>query len=103
VELTALSSAALRAGYFYEPTPFPAARLPHAMFDNSRHVFTAGYGLTLIEPWPMQVDLGVQWHQLAVSEPVALQSDEGRVPLDLASATGDGHILSFALACEVQF
>jgi hypothetical protein len=103
VALTALSTAALRAGYFYEPTPFPTARLPHALFDSSRHVFTAGYGLTLNEPWPLQIDLGVQWHELVAAEPVVLPTDPGSASADLASATGEGRIVSFALACEVQF
>jgi long-subunit fatty acid transport protein len=103
VALTALSTAALRAGYFYEPTPFATARLPHALFDNSRHVFTAGYGLALNEPWPILLDLGVQWHELIAADPVALETDSGGASADLASATGDGRILSFALTCEVQF
>jgi hypothetical protein len=97
--LTRLAKVHLRLGYFFEPSPFPSARLPEQMYDNSSHVQSAGYAVTLSEPVPLSVGLAAQWHLLTDEPFVALASDE-TPQSDLHAA---GQIVNFCLTSEVQF
>src|SRR5690606_23892019 len=59
------AQAALRVGYFYEPSPLPSGVQTHRIMDNPRHVLSAGYEIALSAPLPpVRVALAVQWHHL---------------------------------------
>lgn len=56
----------VRGGYALEPTPAPEQTNEMNFYDNTRHVFTAGYGVHLEEPYaPIWLDLFAQIHHLA--------------------------------------
>ena len=72
--------AALRAGFFYEPTPVPATlvrrrptiwrrqgliSVPTRFFDTSRYVLSVGGGVDLGNHAPFTVDFWAQYHLLA--------------------------------------
>lgn len=60
---------ALRGGYFYEPTPAPAATASRAYLDNDRHVFAAGLSIGATAAGTRYtVDLFSQTHWLAPRE-----------------------------------
>lgn len=88
------ATAALRAGYFYEPTPLPPQRGNARLLDNPRHVVSVGYGILLTSPWPrLSVSWALQYHRLTRREhPVAPE------PL-----TSTGGILGFGLTAEAGF
>jgi long-chain fatty acid transport protein len=57
---------AVRGGYFYEPSPAPAATAERAYLDNDRHVFAAGLSLGATAGGSRYtVDLFSQTHWLA--------------------------------------
>jgi long-chain fatty acid transport protein len=79
VGLGAAATLALRAGYFFEPTPVPATlaashafdaishatqSVPTRFFDASRHALTAGLGVTLARPLSLRLDWSSQLHVL---------------------------------------
>lgn len=59
-------SLALRAGYFFEPTPVPEQRGATNLLDNHRHVFTLGLGTALSRArvTPFSADAFFQYHYL---------------------------------------
>ncbi|MEZ4407090.1 MAG: hypothetical protein R3A52_11510 [Polyangiales bacterium] len=60
------SRVALRGGYFYEPSPAPAASASRAYLDNDRHAFTAGVGFGARAAGSrFDVDVWAQLHWLA--------------------------------------
>jgi long-chain fatty acid transport protein len=94
VRLTHTAISKFRAGYFYEPTPFPAQRGARRMFDNTRHVVSVGYGLELDGArQDFELNLGVQLHELV----------ERTHPVAPAALSSDGRIVSFALDAGVSF
>lgn len=59
------SEAHLRGGWFFEPSPVPEQTGASNYFDDARHAFTIGYGVTLVEPLPpVSVDAFFQEHLL---------------------------------------
>jgi long-chain fatty acid transport protein len=55
----------VRGGYFFEPSPSPEQTGDANLFDNSRSVFTLGYGVELGAPLPgIRVDWFGQLHVL---------------------------------------
>lgn len=61
---SAKTQLALRAGYFFEPTPVPAQRGTARVFDNARHALTAGYGVRFAAPVNLELQMSAQWHHL---------------------------------------
>jgi long-chain fatty acid transport protein len=60
------SAAALRAGYFFEPTPAPLQTGLSNVFDNDRHVATLGGGISgTFRGTTLTFDLFSQLHVLA--------------------------------------
>lgn len=58
-------TARVRGGYFFEPSPAPEQTGEANLFDNSRSVFTLGYGLALSDPLPsINLDVFSQLHVL---------------------------------------
>ncbi len=55
----------VRAGYALEPTPAPEQTGASRLFDNTRHVLTAGAGVAIAQPVPLSLDLFGQAHLLA--------------------------------------
>jgi len=69
LEWRVLERLALRAGYFFEPSPVPDQIKSSNYLDNDRHVFSAGIGYTFEDPLrvvrkPMSVDMVVQYMRL---------------------------------------
>jgi long-chain fatty acid transport protein len=88
VPLSSLGGLRLRAGYMFEPSPFPeqskSAALPSGgtsttnLLDNNRHVFTVGAGLVLSDAIPLQLDIFAQLHWL----PTRTHTKDADVPAD---------------------
>ena len=68
VEYKLSDALALRAGYFYEPSPVPNQYATSNYLDTDRHVFSWGFGYTFNDPLgvikvPVTLDLAMQyWH-----------------------------------------
>lgn len=68
VEYKLTDALALRAGYFYEPSPVPNQYANSNYLDTDRHVFSWGFGYTFNDPLgvikvPVTLDLAMQyWH-----------------------------------------
>lgn len=94
----------LRAGWFFEPSPAPPQRREANGYDNSRHVFTVGYGVELRRPLvPMRLDLVAQWHQLVPrthEKDADVDTSTSVVPRQV---TTSGHMLMAGLAATVAF
>ncbi len=59
------SVAHVRGGWFYEPSPAPEQTGASNYWDNDRHVFSVGYGVTLADPLPpLSIDVYYQQHLL---------------------------------------
>ncbi len=88
------ATALIRAGYFYEPSPLPAASSDLRVFDNPRHALTAGYGLDLGNA-PASVALGIaaQYHVLV----------EREHPTTPTTVRTSGNVWSIAFDAEVTF
>ncbi len=82
-------SLALRAGYFFEPTPVPEQRGATNLLDNHRHVFTLGLGTDYRSErvTPFTLDLFCQVHVLM---PRAHEKDPKRL------ATADPLLAQYA-------
>lgn len=85
---------ALRGGYFYEPSPAPAATAARAYLDNDRHVFAAGLSVGATAAGTRYtVDVFSQTHWLA--------------PRDAATATATvshgGALLHIGASASVTF
>lgn len=66
VEYYPIPVLALRGGYFYEPSPVPDQVKTSNFLDNDRHVFSAGLGYALQDPfriilYPLDFNLVVQY------------------------------------------
>lgn len=64
-----LPAVALRAGWYYQPSPTPQQNGEYNLLDNDKHVYSGGLGLQLgkilgILKTPVNLDLAVQVHQL---------------------------------------
>jgi long-chain fatty acid transport protein len=92
----------LRAGYFFEPTPAPAQSAASNHYDNSRSVFTLGYGTTLRGSLlPIDLDLFAQLHVL---HPRTHEKDpEFAQGLAGSTAVSRGLIAAFGATAEVGF
>jgi hypothetical protein len=114
VKITPSAEIALRAGYFYEPTPLPSGVRAHRIVDNARHVVSGGYEIALSAPFPeMRVALAVQWHHLSpkdVSVEIPQRRDivgealgEEPVTSIRDRLSSSGQIWNLAIAGEVKF
>lgn len=98
LKLTETSSGSIRLGYFLEPSPLAKPDPESRVFDNDRHVLSAGYGLEHRGEVPFAINLAAQWHILADRE-FELTQPSGR-PF---RATTTGSVWTYALDMEVPF
>jgi len=104
-----------RGGYFFEPTPvgshlassqkydIPTQSLvsvPTRYFDGDRHVFTAGLGVSLKKPLPLDVDTFAQFH---VIQPRTMTLDAGAPDGSATTANISGSILVTGVQIGVGF
>ena len=94
--LASWADVALRAGYAFEPTPVPDQPGETSYVDNDKHLFTAGAGLSFLEPQvpdaprPIQLDLSFQYFHYTERDYLKAS------PADLiGDFRATGHILSF--------
>lgn len=92
----------LRGGYAFEPSPAPVQSGETNFYDNTRHVFTVGYGVHLAEPYPpLSLDLFAQFHQLVEREHEKDSTVEVGSPGWPSVSTG-GRVLVGGLVLGVQ-
>ncbi len=85
---------AVRGGYFYEPTPAPAATTARAFLDNDRHVFAAGLSVGATAAGTRYtVDVFSQTHWLAPRDAVTARG----------SASHGGALLHLGATATVTF
>ena len=104
-----------RGGYFFEPTPvgshLPSSQtyniptqslvsVPTRYFDADRHVFTAGMGVSVKKPLPLDVDAYAQVHVLA---PRTMTLDAGAADGSTSTANVSGNILVTGVQIGVGF
>jgi long-chain fatty acid transport protein len=104
-----------RGGYFFEPTPvgshLPSSpkydiptqtvvNVPTRYFDADRHVFTAGLGVSLKKPLPIDVDTFAQAHVL---QPRTMTLDAGAANGSTSTANISGSILVTGVQIGVGF
>lgn len=105
----------VRAGYFFEPTPVPShlpasqaydvssemsVSVPTRYFDADRHVFTAGFGVSLKKPLPLDVDTFAQLHVLA---PRTVTLDAGEPDGSASTGNLSGTIFVTGIQLGVEF
>ncbi len=94
---------ALRAGYFFEPTPAPDQPGPTNYIDNDKHGFSIGAGLRLsnlteVFPKPILIDLALQ--TILMPERLTLKDD----PADpVGDYSAGGHFVGGSLTCKFLF
>jgi long-chain fatty acid transport protein len=84
-----------RAGYAFFYSPAPEMSGQQSLLDNHRHVGALGLGVGWPDsPYPFQLDLWMQWHQLVSrthkKDPSAFSED---MPPPFASVRGSGRIV----------
>ncbi len=105
----------VRGGYFFEPSPVPgtlpssqayspAAQtlvdVPTRFFDASRHVLTAGVGVSLRAPVPVSIDAFTQLHVL---HPRTLQLEAGDGAGGTSTADLSGAVFATGVVVGVGF
>ena len=104
-----------RGGAFFEPTPvgshLPSSAkydiptqsqvsVPTRYFDGDRHVFTAGLGVSLKKPLPLNVDTFAQFHVL---QPRTMTLDAGAPDGSATTANISGSIFVTGVQIGVGF
>ncbi len=113
--ITRTSALHVRGGYFYEPTPAPShlpasqaydvnsqtsVNVPTRYFDTDRHVFTAGFGISLKKPLAIDIDTFAQAHWLA---PRTVMLDAGEPDGSASTANLSGSIFVTGIQVGVGF
>lgn len=92
------ADAALRGGYFFEPTPIPEQRGGSRYWDNDRHVFTLGGALEFGDPLPpISLSLYYQHHALVAR---VHRETVGESPQDVSTG---GYANAAGASLEVKF
>ncbi len=95
LQLSTDATGRLRAGYLYEPSPLQAQTGDSNLFDNDRHGLTVGYGVELLQPWPLAVNIAAQHLWLVKREHTKSNPR--------ASVETSGTIVTYAMDVEVTF
>jgi long-chain fatty acid transport protein len=109
---------AVRAGYFYEPSPLPAQHGATNLIDTEKHVFSLGLGYTYQttrervlrekeaavirkEPYsPFSIDAFIQWHDLVDRR---VQKDDPTASGGVGSSyEAGGDVLYFGVALTIR-
>ncbi len=113
--LTTRAAFHVRGGYFFEPSPAPShlpsssafdvgslqsITVPTRFFDTDRHVFTAGLGISLKKPLPLDVDTYAQVHVLA---PRTVTLDAGEPDGSQSTGNLSGSIVVTGIQVGVGF
>ena len=88
-----------RAGYAYEPSPLPTQILSANRWDNSRSVFTLGYGVQLLNA-PFGFALAYQAHVLHERRHSKLHPEDAP---ELADVTVSGAAHFFGINAELEY
>lgn len=118
IELEPLGGLALRAGYFYEPSPVPKQDGKTTLVDNDKHVISFGVGWTYVttedryrreeeevkvekvEARPFSIDLFFQWHHFV--EQKVEKDDPSTSPVG-ASFRAGGDIFNGGFQVTLRF
>jgi hypothetical protein len=115
IPLTPTAKLHVRGGYFFEPTPvgshLPSSQkydipsqslvsVPTRYFDADRHVFTAGLGIALKRPLPLDIDTFAQLHVLS---PRTMTLDAGAADGSTSTADVSGTIVVTGVQIGVGF